>query len=443
MVDYKTERWTKLKAHEEQLRYWKSPHRFNVLPCGRRSGKTERFKRKLIRRAMIGTEHDTPRFFAAAPTYKQAKKIFWNDLKAMIPPMFVKRHFEADLIIKLVTGTEIHLIGLDRPARIEGIPWDGGGVDEYADIKPEAWTENIRPALSDRLGWCDFIGVPEGRNHYYDLYQKAKKLQEQFGDASEWGAFTWVSADILPASEIESAKSDMDELTFAQEYEASFINFQGLAYHSYHSEKSCGNLFQNYNPKDDLIITFDFNVSPGTAAIIQEMKLPNGLDGTAVIGEVHIPRSSNTVHVCNKIINDWIGHKGNIFVYGDATGGASGSAKVSGSDWDLIRATLQPAFGEKLYLRNQKANPRERVRVNAVNSRLANTAGERRLMIDPYKAPKVIEDFEGVTTLEGGSGEIDKVKNPHLSHLTDGIGYYIEKVFPIGNKGKIRTGSYQ
>jgi len=49
------------------------------------------------------------------------------------------------------------------------------------------------------------------------------------------------------------------------------------------------------------LIMFDFNVSPGVAVIGQEQMLPSGMQGTAIIGEVYIPRNSNTVKVCNKI----------------------------------------------------------------------------------------------------------------------------------------------
>ena len=52
--------------------------RFPLVPAGRRSGKTERFKRYLAKtvmseNAMIG------KYFAAAPTHDQAKKIFWGE----------------------------------------------------------------------------------------------------------------------------------------------------------------------------------------------------------------------------------------------------------------------------------------------------------------------------------------------------------------------------
>jgi len=51
-------------------------------------------------------------------------------------------------------------------------------------------------------------------------------------------------------------------------------------------------------------------------------------------------------------------------------------------------------------------------------------------MVDPIKAPHMVEDFEGVTLLEGGSGDIEK-KPGRLTHLSDAIGYYVEHQIPI------------
>lgn len=186
-------RWTNLRPHPEQRAYFHSPHRFNVVPAGRRSGKTELAKRKLIMRALYGSEFRKPRYFAAAPVRDQAKQIFWDDLCALTPSEDVKEIRVSDLTIKLNHGVDIIIVGMDRPERIEGSPWDGGILDEFANMKAGAWAENIRPALADRAGWCDLIGVPEGRNHYFDLYQQAVKSMRELGAASEWGAYTWTS----------------------------------------------------------------------------------------------------------------------------------------------------------------------------------------------------------------------------------------------------------
>ena len=58
---------------------------------------------------------------------------------------------------------------------MRGIYLDGGVLDEYAQMPSKAWSEVIRPALSDRQGWAVFIGTPKGRNAFYELYAEAKK----------------------------------------------------------------------------------------------------------------------------------------------------------------------------------------------------------------------------------------------------------------------------
>jgi hypothetical protein len=124
-------------------------------------------------------------------------------------------------------------------------------------------------------------------------------------------------------------------------------------------------------------------------------------------------------------------HTGKIFIYGDATGGAGGSAKVLGSDWDLVKASLGSHFGsQQLVYEYPKSNPRERARVNAMNSRLRNNYGEIFLVVDG-DCKHTIKDFEGVRVKEDGSGEIDKKRDPKLSHITDAVGYYVAKVYPV------------
>lgn len=153
-------RWTPLRPHPIQRAFWTSTARFNTVPAGRRSGKTEFAKRKLVKAALRGTTFAEARFFAAAPTRDQAKRIFWDDLKALSPNgLTLGRPGESELVIRYVNGSELWVIGMDRPERIEGQPWDGGVLDEYANMRKEAWPKHVRPALSDRNGWCDLYGL--------------------------------------------------------------------------------------------------------------------------------------------------------------------------------------------------------------------------------------------------------------------------------------------
>lgn len=431
-----TPRWYPLKSHPEQMRLIHSPARFKVVPAGRRSGKTERAKRNLVIQALRESAEGKwldYRYFAAAPTRDQAKQIFWLDLKAMIPKALLGGPIrESDLSIPLITGAEIVVVGLDRPQRLEGRSWNGGVIDEIANVKDGAWAENIRPALADRKGWTWLIGVPEGRGAYYEMYQYAKS-----GVDPEWDGFTWVSADILDPAEIASARRTLDPLVFQQEMEASFVTMEGRAYYPFDRTKHAKPLFDRYNPLAPLLVAFDFNVEPGVAAICQEMYLPlqpdrqAPLEGLGVIGEVFIPRNSNTPAVCRRIMQDWGNHAGPVRLYGDATGGSRGSAKVSGSDWELIRATLNEAFGSRMDFRVPRANPQERVRVNALNALLMNADGDIRLMVDVNRCPNMMNDLDGVRLLKGGAGEIDKKADPKLSHLSDSLGYLVFREFPI------------
>lgn len=454
-----TDRWTPLKPHPEQIRLLRSPARFKVVPAGRRSGKTERAKRKLVTSCLDVKRHDA-RYFASAPTYQQAKAIFWDDLLALTPKWSMRDFSISELTIKYVTGAELVVFGMDKPQRMEGRPWDGGVLDEYANMKPEAWGANVRPALADRKGWAWLIGVPEGRNHYYDMHKRA--LADETG---EWASFSWKSADILPPEEIESARKDLDPLTFQQEYEASFLNFEGRAYYPFEEVTHCEKLRAQYAPRAPLIVCFDFNVDPGVCAVIQELRLPERValipapvivdgrnlfgepkpilgTGTAIIGEVYIPRNSNTPAVCKKLIHDFGAHEGHVYVYGDATGGARKTSQTQGSDWDLVKTALYAHFGsERVHFRVPDANPSERARINATNTRLRAGDGTVRMMVDPAHAPNCVRDFEGVKLLKGGSGEIDKKHSPELTHLTDAVGYYIEAAFPVRKRaGLLITG---
>ena len=71
----------KVIYHQAQFDLFNSDARFIVIAAGRRSGKTFTAKRKLVMRAL-----DTSGlYFCSAPTFPQAKAIFWEDLKAYLP----------------------------------------------------------------------------------------------------------------------------------------------------------------------------------------------------------------------------------------------------------------------------------------------------------------------------------------------------------------------
>lgn len=406
-----TPRWKPLREHPVQARLWADPLRFKAVPAGRRSGKTEIAKRYIIMEALKRAGW----YVCAAPTHAQATRIYWDDLVAMIPKDLVSKKSLGGRSIWLVNGSQIQVMGLDVPERIEGKPLAGVVLDEYANMSEAVWANHVRPALADSKGWAWCIGVPEGRNHYFDLCENAKKLKD-------WGFYTWWSEDILDAEEVEAIKATLDEQTYEQEMRASFSVFKGRIYHAFRRELHVKPCF--YNANRPLVFCFDFNVEPGVCAILQEQ---DGL--TKIIDEVWIPRDSNTPTVCRKLIEDWEFHEGEIHLYGDPAGGARSTKSERGSDWDIIKQHLRPVFKERVFDKVSRSAPLERQRVNAVNTRFKTADGKIHCLIDP-RCKKIIEDFEAVCAKEGTNGEIDK-SNKKITHLSDAIGYYIHSKFPL------------
>jgi hypothetical protein len=447
-----TIRWTPLRWHAEQARLWASPARFKIVAAGRRSGKTELCKREGVALALSETELPSYRAVFAAPTHDQAKSLFWEDVKKLVPRWALARApIESRRRIWLRNGARIDVVGLDKPERIEGEVLDWIGVDEFANCKADVWDAHLRPALfteGRRPGRAWIFGVPEGRNHYQALYQSALRHKAEEGEKSEWDVFTWPSSDILPQEEIEKARRELDELTFAQEYEASFVNFAGRAYYPFTRERHAFARLP-YDPKAPLLFCFDFNVKPGVCAVGQEWTWQVApapwvaIDTTNWIGEVWIPDSSNTPAVCRKLIADWgpggrragaAGHEGRIYLHGDFTGGGR-STVAPGNNWQVIELEMRRIFGGRVSNRVVK-NPPERSRVNAVNSRL-ESVGDRmvHMLFDPAEASHGVDDFEGTVLLKGGSGEIDKDKYPERTHWSDAAGYYVADRHPIRKGG--------
>lgn len=403
-----SKRWQPLRPHPEQTRLWSEKKRFKVVPAGRRSGKTELAKRRLVIGLPAEKAWSDPRYFAAAPTRDQAKRIFWNDMKAMVPGGWIKRVYETDLCIRTRFSSELWVVGLDKPQRIEGVPWDGGVLDEYGNMKPEAWTENIRPALADREGWCWFIGVPEGFNHFKEIADYARS-----GADEDWGFYSWHSADILPYEEIEAAKRILDARTFRQEFEASFEGATGRVYYAYDSARHEDPGIE-VDPGLPIILCCDFNVSPCVWVLAQS-------DGkrVKVFDEVAL-KNTNTVEMGKKFLRRYDNHPSGVTLYGDAAG--SNRSTAGKSDYALL---------SELGLDNQRvrrANPSVKDRVNAVNSMLENTRLESRLSHHP-RCTFLKKDLETVVWRENGF-EIDK-SNYERTHATDALGYFIEYEFPL------------
>jgi phage terminase large subunit-like protein len=218
--------------HVSQREIFTGPQRFKVVGAGRRFGKSYLARVKLIVNALqmkndAGYDLTGTAVYYIAPTFNQAKDIMWQELKRMARPV-TKKIRENECIITLLNDRQIHLKGSDRPDTLRGVGLSYVVMDEYAFMKEEVWTAIIRPVLADVKGGALFIGTPNGKNHFYDLFMQAV----EGGDSGEWGAWTFTSLDnpFIDPAEIYSASKDMPLEYVKQEFEANFSSFGGTVF---------------------------------------------------------------------------------------------------------------------------------------------------------------------------------------------------------------------
>ncbi len=193
----RTERWACLVAH-------------------RRAGKTVAAVNELIRAAAVCASA-MPLFAYIAPYRSQAKSVAWEYLKHYARPILASVN-ESDLYVDLVNGARIRLFGADNADAMRGLGFDGLFLDEYADFKPSVWGSILRPALSDKQGWCVFSGTPKGKNQFWDIYSTAQRIP------SEWFCLELPASvsKLLPEGELSAAKAQLSPDQYMQEYECSF-----------------------------------------------------------------------------------------------------------------------------------------------------------------------------------------------------------------------------
>lgn len=379
--------------------------RFRVLITGRRFGKTFLCVQEIAKFA----RYPKKKVWYVAPTYRMAKDIVWNDLvDRMTKHKWVSKINHSDLKVILRNGSEISLRGADNENSLRGVGLDFLVMDEFADIKEHAYTEVLRPTLSDkgRMGAALFCGTPRGFGNWsYNLFTREK-------DDDQWASFQYTTLEggQVSKQEIEQAKSDLDERTFKQEYEASFVNYAGQIYYNFDRKD---NVIDKYTPQTaEIHIGMDFNIDP-MSAVVTEI-----IGNKIIIYDEIVIYSSNTDELVQEIKARY--KDKHIYVYPDP---AAKQRKTSaGGVTDL--AILKNA-GFNLRVRN--THPLIRDRINAVNTKLKNANGVRTLFI-ANSCKNVLKSIERQIYKEGTTVP-DKDNN--YDHMNDALGYLVEYLYPV------------
>ena len=282
--------------HPGQLEIFNSEKRFKVCAAGRRFGKSYLSAVTLLIEALkeenefgykLGPQIVT---YYVAPTFQQGKDIMWKLIKGLGEGV-IKDTLENTGVVKLINGREIHIKGSDRPDTLRGVGLSYVVLDEYATMKPSVWEEIIRPTLSDVKGGALFIGTPAGKNHFYNLFLTANKLDD-------WDSFEYNTADnpFVPADEVENARNTLSSEVFLQEYQASFRSGGGNVF----KEEWFDNVVEE-EPEGQYYITVD----PAGFVDLQGRKMTSKLARLDECAIAVVKAGPNGWHVKDIITGRW------------------------------------------------------------------------------------------------------------------------------------------
>jgi len=200
------------EPHPNQQRVIDEADRFNVLNCGRRWGKSVLSVNLISETAVTG---DPAGYFA--PTYKLLEGTFKETLSCLNP--LVKRKHD-NQFIELITGGLIEFWTLENPNAGRSRKYKRLIVDEAAFVKFlwKAWTEALRPTLTDLIGDAWFMSTPRGKNDFYKLHVRGSSGEKNW---KSWTLPT-TSNPFISKSEIEDARRDLPISAYNQEYLAIF-----------------------------------------------------------------------------------------------------------------------------------------------------------------------------------------------------------------------------
>ena len=236
------------RLHSGQVAAYRalSGHRFKILRCGRRFGKTD-FAKAWITQALI--QGETCAWFA--PQHMLAVEVY-SDLTRALAPL-LEASSKGGGVVRLKTSGRLDFWSLESPIAGRSRGYHRVVIDEAAFAKNgdgttagsmmEIWQRSIRPTLYDYGGEALVCSNSAGKNPDNFFYQICAEPKYGF---HEFHATT-LDNPLLPKrlpresdedwarrrlEDQENLKRDNDPLVYAQEHLAEFVDWSGVAFFS-------------------------------------------------------------------------------------------------------------------------------------------------------------------------------------------------------------------
>lgn len=229
------------QPHAKQAEVHRSSSRYKVLNWGRQTGKSN----FAINYTFLKALEKQGRYFIIAPTYRQAKEIYWKQYLSQLPEELIASVNNNELTITLkhiqdpergiyhdpkAPASTIELKGCDDADKLRGMKSQGIVFDEFAFAADGLgkWELIFEPMLLTTEGWAMFISTPNGFNHFYELASRAQTSPDWF-----YSHATPYDNPYVNNKELERIKNERSEDNFYQEYMAEFRKMEGLVYREF------------------------------------------------------------------------------------------------------------------------------------------------------------------------------------------------------------------
>lgn len=214
---YEEADWEPHSAQEMVLR---SEARSKIVAAGRRFGKSElgAYDRLLPEafltyrnRMAIEASGKRWEYWIVGPEYTDGEKEFrklYNAMRRLDMPFDVKGRTpegigtrynveSGDMSISLWGGLYYVVVKSAKyPATLVGEGLRGVVLSEAAKLKASVYDKYIRPTLADYRGWMLATSTPEGKNWFYDLWQRGQDPSRTNWDS--WRLPAWMNPYVYP-----------------------------------------------------------------------------------------------------------------------------------------------------------------------------------------------------------------------------------------------------
>lgn len=427
--------------HAKQREFMLSPARFKALVWGRRSGKSLGIALYTMLKAI-----ETPgNYYIVAPTYAQAKSIYWNDLlKVNIPGAIIGETNESELYIefekinyhleteeilgyninsnhsKLKAASRIYLKGANNPDSLRGVSLNGAVLDEFAFFQyaNDTWRKIIRPALADKRGWAIFSSTPDGfHNAFYSIVESAIQAVQDGKKNWFYSHATMLDNEAIAHryEEWEETKMEyerdgkVDE--WVQEWEAQFTTPSSLVYNEFDAKVHVIN--PQLIPRNNMTyaIGMDFGLKDPFAAVFVAI---DQNDNWYIYDEIYLPdlpidKIASVLHT--KMQDEYFTR-----IIGDAAG-ATEIASLRSKELGDKRVWVTPS---------KKGKDSIRAGIRQVKTKLyiREGSGKPKLYVG-RNCKATIREFQSYARLRDAWGEVSETPEDKNNHLMDALRYLV------------------